>query len=91
MIGVTKSLGGVPVFINDAQAPVYRTVVPKAWHRRRGYSARVNKKWCKRFGVIGQGMLIPDGSYIVIPTVPFGNFLCMNSATFADLKRRLAQ
>ena len=49
------------------------------------YAARVNKKWRKRFGVIGSAPLIKHGSYIQA-----GRTLFMTSATLAALKKSMA-
>lgn len=76
-----NSLYGFDIFINDSTIPVYREVIPSAWHRGRNYAKRVNKKWRKRFGVIGTSPLIKRGSYIQM-----GRTLVMSSETLAQLK-----
>lgn len=91
MTSIVSNLGSIHVFINDDSYPVYRKTVPKRWHDRRGYAMRVNKKWRKRFGVIGRDMVIPNGQIIGNPSGLLGKRLFMNSTTFADIKRRLSQ
>ena len=52
-------LYGKPVFVNQwalGFRPA-RQLVPRKWHRwshgeQRGYAARVNKKWRKRYGTV---------------------------------------
>lgn len=79
-------LTGFDIITNDATVPLFREVTARDWHRRRAYASRVNKKWKKRFGVIGHGPLIKDGDYI-----QFGRTLVMSSKTLEFLKRKIQE
>lgn len=79
-----SGLYGFDIIINDTPGPAYRKVVPSAWHRGRNYAKRVNKKWRKRFGVIGIEPLLKNGQWI-----KSGRVLVMSSATLAMLKSQI--
>lgn len=76
------SFMGLDVFINDALV-ARRICLPKAWHRRRCYRTRVQKKWTRRFGL---APLIADGKFFQADGALF-----MNSKTFDALKRQHAK
>lgn len=80
-----ERLCGLDIVINDMTVPKYRTVPARNWHRRRNYANRVEKKWRKRFGVIGREYVIKTGSYLHA-----GRMLVMNSETLATIKKTLA-
>lgn len=85
MPGMPLSLAtGFEVRINDTEVPCYRRVEPRRWHHRRGYADRVNKKWKKRFGVVGFAPLIPDGTYYTA-----GRVLVMSSKTLNLMRRAM--
>ena len=76
-----QSILGLRVQINDTVVPCYRRVDPKRWHHRRGYAERINKKWKRRFGVVGTLPLIPYGTFYQA-----GPVLVMNSETLIRMK-----
>lgn len=79
------SIYGFDIIVNDRTVPLFREVAQRDWHRQRSYATRVNKKWRKRFGVIGSAPLIKHGTYIQA-----GRQLFMTSVTLKSLKESMA-